>query len=955
MLGQMPLGDEVRSRIRFSLDQLRVLNRHHEFEELCREFATAHLGGHFVPATGPVSAGGDQGRDFESYLRLNDEPGTRRVVGICTTQQKRLPQKIRADLAKNAGTAELVYVFLTADLSVSQVHVLQAEAEAEHGIELEVFDGNRLATLLATPDLARMAYRRLRLDLRDLPTAVRSGDEYLVAVRAIGLRHGWLYAGEVTPGKDFYQPQLLVGSEGESRVWEMALAAGEHLVVTGPSGAGKSTLLRHIATTLASRWLDGEQQQWYPVVLQARDLAEKRPLVNALCAGATSAVGTRLHHRLDPDFLDRPLPSAHWLVLVDGLDEVRDEARADVLDALLTAATQPSMRVVVTSRPLHARDQRTLSESFSEYILAAFDDAGLESFIAQWFAETGTSSQRRAALTLHSVSEQWKHNPLMASMICGLASETSAGSMPSRRTDVYNAFVDLLVSKLPEAAHPVIEAVQDRILDLLADVAFRRRVVAIEEEVLDLAVEWIREQRIAEPPRMRARWRETVTAILLESGLVAMDGADLVFAHPSLEEYFAAKHMASFTPEDAVTALKESQDRYFNSADHVLAEREFIRFVMDHVGDDRLAAELVAAFPLATEALAEVIDDRDLGQLTEDALRALASDSGQYLETRATAAKTLDAWWPGEGVVHRLALTVNVDIDESDRLDIIDALVRQRGPAAAAIQWLTFANYEKYPDAYYHQQAIPLVTFGSPTAEDKAAGLRLVAGASKLDDDYRVAACAALIEYEPDEAYRLFTSLRLTRLMVSDLANVRERYAPTLFARFVLDDAQSFEARFSVLNELEYDHREFALDLYERLGQSPTLSPDQRDQVLEAARTLRPPQHPSGLADHADVVDGAAPVVRDVSEEFGDRQLEWIFSLSADDTATPDTNGLADSEPPTPNTIGSPEGGTSTSAATSPIDTSTAMAVAESPDDNGTPARAERAEDVGRVDASDQG
>jgi hypothetical protein len=303
--------------------------------------------------------------------------------------------------------------------------------------------------------------------------------------------------------------------------------------------------------------------------------------------------------------------------------------------------------------------------------------------------------------------------------------------------------------------------------------------------------------------------------------------------------------MASFAPEDVVTALEESRDCYFSSADHVSAEREFIRFVMDHVGDDRLAAELVAAFPLATEALVEVLDDRDLGQLTEGALSALASDSGQYLDTRAAAAKALDGWWPGEGVVHRLALSVNVDVDESDRLDIIDALVRQRGPVAAAIQWLTFANYEKYPDAYYHQQAIPRVTFGAPSAQDKAAGLKLVAGVSELDDGYRVAACAALTEYEPNEAYQLFISLRPTRLTVSYLLNAGEGYAPTLLERFVLDDAQRFDARFSVLDELAYDNPEFTLDLYERLAQSPALRPGQRDQVLEAARTLRPPRHPS--------------------------------------------------------------------------------------------------------------
>lgn len=45
-------------------------------------------------------------------------------------------------------------------------------------------------------------------------------------------------------------------------------------------------------------------------------------------------------------------------------------------------------------------------------------------------------------------------------------------------------------------------------------------------------------------------------------------------------------------------------------------------------------------------------------------------------------------------------------------LDISDALVRQRGPAAVAIQRLIFENSEKYPDPACHRQVIPGVTSG---------------------------------------------------------------------------------------------------------------------------------------------------------------------------------------------------------------------------------------------------
>ena len=59
--------DQVISQIRFQLEQLSAKNAHHDFEHLCRHLARAKICGNIIPATGPVSAGGDQGRDFETF------------------------------------------------------------------------------------------------------------------------------------------------------------------------------------------------------------------------------------------------------------------------------------------------------------------------------------------------------------------------------------------------------------------------------------------------------------------------------------------------------------------------------------------------------------------------------------------------------------------------------------------------------------------------------------------------------------------------------------------------------------------------------------------------------------------------------------------------------------------------------------------------------------------------
>src|SRR5919112_3940241 len=63
----MPDLDPIRSQIRFHLAELSARNEHHGFERLCSEVVRERICRNVVPATGPVSAGGDQGRDLETF------------------------------------------------------------------------------------------------------------------------------------------------------------------------------------------------------------------------------------------------------------------------------------------------------------------------------------------------------------------------------------------------------------------------------------------------------------------------------------------------------------------------------------------------------------------------------------------------------------------------------------------------------------------------------------------------------------------------------------------------------------------------------------------------------------------------------------------------------------------------------------------------------------------------
>jgi hypothetical protein len=102
---------QLTEQIRFSLDQLRSQNQHHDFEHIARHIARNRIAANILPATGPVAGRGDQGRDaetFRTYLAENPLKGSAfaglaadaPIAFACTIQQTKLTQKIQQDVRK---------------------------------------------------------------------------------------------------------------------------------------------------------------------------------------------------------------------------------------------------------------------------------------------------------------------------------------------------------------------------------------------------------------------------------------------------------------------------------------------------------------------------------------------------------------------------------------------------------------------------------------------------------------------------------------------------------------------------------------------------------------------------------------------------------------------------------------------------------------------------------------
>ncbi len=183
---------ELIDYIRFQLDQLSTQNAHHAFELLCFHIARIKIDPFLLPSTGPVSSGGDQGRDFESFrTNLTAALNTDELVGLFRKKQKfgagacslqiDYEAKIKDDVAKIMGSGtpvQIIYFFSPHDIPVGKRHEMQALVKKSHMVGLEIFDGQAISTNLADPDAFWIAHQYLAIPSEMYPEPIKKDEWY---------------------------------------------------------------------------------------------------------------------------------------------------------------------------------------------------------------------------------------------------------------------------------------------------------------------------------------------------------------------------------------------------------------------------------------------------------------------------------------------------------------------------------------------------------------------------------------------------------------------------------------------------------------------------------------------------------------------------------------------------------------------------------------------------------
>ena len=358
-------------------------------------------------------------------------------------------------------------------------------------------------------------------------------------------------------------------ADGDRVPAEKLLDSHDGVQITGEPGAGKSSLLRRLAAVTARDVLAGRSPAFVPVLITARDLARVASLREALVAGTLGKTEQILDRgQLGELFRDSPMPGVPWLVLVDGFDEVIDiDGQRNVLEKVKSRRNHPSYRFVVASRPIRSDGFRTMGEDrYPTYMILPFTDDEWITFAARWIHAHGHQDAHAMASDLLARVDQTKLGvltriPLTASMICLLHLDSPNQALPENQSQLYSAFVGLLLSKLPKVdvraqldqalsrydsrAAAACHRLVDNIRDLMEYLAGLTQVQGPVTTMTDLTTRALSFPAAAIPPGVTERdWREVLAKVIGATGLLtAQANGEVRYLHPTIAEYLAARHL----------------------------------------------------------------------------------------------------------------------------------------------------------------------------------------------------------------------------------------------------------------------------------------------------------------------------------------------------------------------------------------------------------------------------
>ncbi len=342
---------------------------------------------------------------------------------------------------------------------------------------------------------------------------------------------------------------------------EVLIENEPYLLLEGDPGSGKTTMMKHLARSV----LRGERLHGHlPVLVYLNNLngffREKghqtptaslsRKLLKYLCSNSENG--------LTNDVVEAYLKEGRVLILLDGLDELDEEFRAEVTDSFkkLYRKSKKGTKIIMTSRP-HAIPSAMdyFGERHRKINALSWDQK--EEFIHKWFDHLAGKGKKgraeNAEKLLHEIESRGEmmdfvNSPLILTAVCILYMDEK--KLPEQRADLYNRIVNNLVEKRFrgwEFRDSQIKGMPEMVHRLLGKIAFwmmlkeAKTIDRVEAEKFLKNIFRIENSETEEEYIFRIR--ELFEKLEPDCGLLSRAGGVCSFYHLTYQEFLAARYL----------------------------------------------------------------------------------------------------------------------------------------------------------------------------------------------------------------------------------------------------------------------------------------------------------------------------------------------------------------------------------------------------------------------------
>ncbi len=321
------------------------------------------------------------------------------------------------------------------------------------------------------------------------------------------------------------------------------------LMIWGKPGAGKTTFLKYLAIQCINEKL---LKNYVPIFVTLKTFADEAEQIN-LENFIQQQLAIRSVTQTETEEL---LNSGKALILLDGLDEVREEYCYKVVEQIKQCAYQYRTNYIIITCRIAAREY-TFND-FKEVEVADFNDKQIKNFVSKWFAILKNPVKAEKLLEKLDNNEPIKElasNPLLLTLLCSVFGENA--DFPASRAELYKEGIDVLLKKWDGKRNIERDIVYKRLSvkrkeDLLAHIAqitFERGDYFFKQRDAEQYIaDYIRNLPDAktDPDALLVDSEVVLKSIQSQHGLLVERAKSIFsFSHLTFHEYFTAKQILS--------------------------------------------------------------------------------------------------------------------------------------------------------------------------------------------------------------------------------------------------------------------------------------------------------------------------------------------------------------------------------------------------------------------------